>query len=93
MLETLEVMGDGCGAPQIYDNGRFSYAYASSVTTGVASKFSVGGGDGVCHSRPVAFQGLEGAGGPYRIDHQVHQRDEIAHRENGRTGVDMTFRI
>jgi hypothetical protein len=34
------------------------------VTTGVVVKFSVGGGDGVCHSSPVARHGLAGAIAP-----------------------------
>ena len=34
------------------------YAYASSVTTGVSVKFSVGGGEGVSHSNPFAFHGF-----------------------------------
>src|SRR4051812_18121841 len=33
-------------------------SYASWVTTGVTKKFSVGGGDAVCHSRPGKFHGL-----------------------------------
>ena len=41
-----------------------AYAYASSVTTGISAKFSVGGGEGVCHSRPVAPHGLGSAIGP-----------------------------
>ena len=37
------------------------YEYGSSVTIGVVTKFSVGGGDGVCHSSPVARHGFAGA--------------------------------
>ncbi len=40
------------------------YAYASCVTNGVTSKFSVGGGDVVVHSSPLAPQGLGPAIGP-----------------------------
>ena len=43
-------------------------AYASSVTTGVTSKFSVGGGEAVVHSSPLAPHGLGPATGPYRAD-------------------------
>ena len=43
-------------------------AYASSVTTGVTSKFSVGGGEAVVHSSPLAPHGLGPASGPYRTD-------------------------
>jgi len=43
-------------------------AYASSVTTGVTSKFSVGGGEEVVHSSPLAPHGLGPATGPYRAD-------------------------
>src|SRR6266700_2105752 len=44
-------------------------SYASQVTTGVVSKFSVGGGDCVRHSRPGRCQGLSSARLPYRMDH------------------------
>ena len=50
--------------------------YASCVTTGVTSKFSVGGGDAVCHSRPVAPHGFGGASGPYLSDHKQIDRTE-----------------
>src|SRR5439155_3523177 len=43
-------------------------AYASSVTTGVTSKFSVGGGEAVVHSSPLAPHGLGPTTGPYRAD-------------------------
>src|SRR5262249_33543522 len=43
-------------------------SYGSPVTTGVTSKFPVGGGDDVCHSSPVEGHGLAEAFGPYRID-------------------------
>ena len=48
---------------------RTGYVYASSVTVGVSKKFSVGGGDVVVHSRPLAPNGLVPATLPYRSDH------------------------
>ena len=39
------------------------------VTIGISAKLSVGGGEGVCHSRPVAFHGLGPAGLPCHSDH------------------------
>ena len=44
------------------------YVYASCVITGVTSKFSIGGGDAVCHSRPGEPHGFGGASGPYLSD-------------------------
>src|SRR4051812_35364215 len=41
------------------------------VHDGVSMKFSVGGGDWICHSRPVARQGLEPAIAPYFSDHVI----------------------
>ena len=42
--------------------------YGSFSTTGGTMKFSVGGGEGVCHSSPVDSHGFAGAFLPYRID-------------------------
>src|SRR5207253_10856325 len=45
-----------------------SYAYASWLTIGLSVKFSVGGGDVVCHSSPVASHGFWDATSPYHKD-------------------------
>src|SRR5258706_8783433 len=42
-------------------SGRLWKSYASQVTTGVTSKFSVSGGDCVFHSSPVAGHGFSPA--------------------------------
>ncbi|MEM5389911.1 hypothetical protein VSR68_41310 [Paraburkholderia phymatum] len=41
-----------------------SYSYASRCTMGVCSKLCLGGGEDVCHSRPVARHGLDPARSP-----------------------------
>ena len=41
-----------------------TYVYGGAVTTGGCAKFSTGGGDVVCHSRPVAPHGFAEARGP-----------------------------
>ena len=39
-------------------NGRREKSYGSHVTCGTSAKFSVGGGDGISHSSPVAPHGF-----------------------------------
>ena len=63
------------------------------MTTGVTGKFSVGGGDGVCHSRPVARHGLSTASFPYRIDQIRYARGSTYPRPRIEApAVDMTFK-
>ena len=51
----------GCPGGSSPRSGRLMKSYGSQVTTGVTSKFSVGGGEGVFHSKPVAGHGLSPA--------------------------------
>ena len=39
----------------------FPYPYGQSVTVGISWKFSVSGGEGICHSRVSARHGFAGA--------------------------------
>src|SRR6188508_1028344 len=60
-------------APQIAARSRsasFSaeYMYGGPVTTGVFMKLCFGGGEGVCHSKPVARHGFGPAARPRLID-------------------------
>src|SRR5688572_5655913 len=46
-----------------------AYWCVPCVTIGVTAKFSVGGGDGISHSRPLAPHGFAGAGFPLKIEY------------------------
>ena len=70
----LEELGRaGPGHDERFVSGVLTRVKAQSglaVTRGVTAKFSVGGGDGISHSRPEAPHGLGPATAPYFSDHK-----------------------